>query len=288
MATIGIGQIDVTSGGQGYDSAPTVTITDTVGTPTRAASATATVAVRGAVTAINVTNPGAGYLTPGLKKFVDTLPGLGPTAAEQPRPVHPGRGPRHHHLPGADYYEIGLVQYRHEVPLADLPATLLRGYVQLSTSVVPGNQVPLSNANLDPALPDTPLYCLTAARPWASITPTTWDRPSSPPRTGRSGSCSATCCRPVIDGNLFLPVDTSLMGAGTGPDMMQLDANGVPMDMALDEGTVLDGVRNPVCGETPKPSRELLHGEPRHPAPARRHHPLDQRRHAAPVDHPGW
>ncbi len=35
-ATIGIGQIDVTSGGQGYDSAPIVTITDTVGTPTRA------------------------------------------------------------------------------------------------------------------------------------------------------------------------------------------------------------------------------------------------------------
>ena len=35
---------------------------------------------------------------------------------------------------------------------------------------------------------------------------------------------------------------------------MQLDANGVPMDMAADEGSVTDGVRNPMCGETPKPT----------------------------------
>jgi hypothetical protein len=79
VATIGIAQIDVTSGGVGYDSAPVVAINDTVGTPDKGASATATVAVKGAVTGITVTAPGAGYLTPGLKKFVDTLPGLGPT-----------------------------------------------------------------------------------------------------------------------------------------------------------------------------------------------------------------
>ena len=33
-----------------------------------------------------------------------------------------------------------------------------------------------------------------------------------------------------------------------------LDANGVPMDMSPDLGTVTDGVRNPMCGETPKPT----------------------------------
>ncbi len=32
---------------------------------------------------------------------------------------------------------------------------------------------------------------------------------------------------------------------------------------------------------------EMLHPEPRRPPPPRRRHPLDQRRHAAPVDHPG-
>ncbi len=35
------------------------------------------------------------------------------------------------------------------------------------------------------------------------------------------------------------------------------------MDMAADQGTVTDGVRNPMCGETPKP-RDLLLGEPGH------------------------
>ena len=65
------------------------------------------------------------------------------------------------------------------------------------------------------------------------------------------------------------------MGSGPGPDMMKLDANGVPMDMAADQGTVTDGVRNPMCGETPKPTDVLLR-EPGHAAPARRHHAVDQ------------
>ena len=51
------------------------------------------------------------------------------------------------------------------------------------------------------------------------------------------------------------------MGSGTGPNMMKLDANGVPMDMAADEGTVIDGVRNPMCGETP--SRPTCYSENR-------------------------
>ena len=39
-----------------------------------------------------------------------------------------------------------------------------------------------------------------------------------------------------------------------------------------------------MCGEDPEADGLLL-GEPRHAAPPRRHHPVDQRRHAAPVDH---
>ena len=102
----------------------------------------------GAVTAINVTNPGAGYITPGLKKFVDTLPGLGPTAANNLGQYIPVAVPDTTTYPGSDYYEIAVVQYRMKFH-RDLPATLLRGYVQLSTSVVPGNHVPLSNANFE-------------------------------------------------------------------------------------------------------------------------------------------
>ena len=57
-----------------------------------------------------------------------------------------------------------------------------------------------------------------------------------------------------VAGDLFLPVDTTVMGAGAGPKMMQLDANGVPKDMATDQNSPLDGVRNPMCGQTPKPT----------------------------------
>ena len=67
--------------------------------------------------------------------------------------------------------------------------------------------------------------------------------------------------------------------------MIDLDPNGVPIDAAPDTGLVTDGVRNPVCAETPKPSgcfsenRATLH---LHGGIT----PVDQRRHAAPVDHP--
>ncbi len=61
-------------------------------------------------------------------------------------------------------------------------------------------------------------------------------------------------------GNLFLPVDTSLMGAGMGPDAVMPDpatilpdGSFVPMDMAADQGSVTDAVRNPECGQIPKP-----------------------------------
>ena len=254
VATINIGQIDITSGGQGYDSAPLVDISDAGGTASVPATATASVAVRGSVTSITVTDPGAGYLTPGLKKFVDTLPGLGPAAANNLGQYIPIAVPDTTTYPGTDYYEIGLVQYRMKFH-SNLPATLLRGYVQLSTSVVPGNQVPLSNANFDPNLPDTPIPGYTGVDNPHYLGPTivaTKDRPVRIVFRNLLPTGSG--------GNLFLPVDTSLMGAGAGPDMMQLDANGVPMDMAADEGSVLDGVRNPMCGEPDPITGEKMTG----------------------------
>ena len=43
-----------------------------------------------------------------------------------------------------------------------------------------------------------------------------------------------------VDGDLFLPVDSTFMGSGMGPmEMME----------PVDEGSVLDEVRNPLCGE---------------------------------------
>ncbi len=150
--------------------------------------------------------------------------------------------------PGTDYYEIAVVQYRQKFH-RDLPATLLRGYVQLSTPVVPGKQVALTNANLDPKGPDTPIAGYTGVDTPHYLGPTIVAQKDRPVRI-----LFRNLLPTGVAGDLFLPVDTSLMGAGPGPNAMQLDANNVPMDMAADQGTVTDGVRNPMCGETPKPT----------------------------------
>ena len=149
--------------------------------------------MKGAVTAINVTAAGAGYLTPGLKKFVDTLPGLTPAGANNYGQYIPVAVPDTTTYPGADYYEIAVVQYRQQFS-SQLPPTLLRGYVQLSTSVVPGMHAPLTNANLDTEVARHPDPRLLRRRQPALPRPD--DRRHR--RTGRSGSCSATCCRPVL------------------------------------------------------------------------------------------
>ena len=68
---------------------------------------------------------------------MDTLPGLGPNAANNLGQYIPVAVPDTTTYPGTDYYEIAVVQYREKMH-SDVPAPLLRGYVQLSTSVVPG------------------------------------------------------------------------------------------------------------------------------------------------------
>ena len=193
-----------------------VTITD-VGGIDRNASATATVAVRGAVTAINVTAPGAGYLTPGLKKFVDTLAGLGPTAANNIGQYIPVAVPDTTTYPGSDYYEIAVVQYRQQFS-SQLPATLLRGYVQLSTSVIPGAHVQLTNANLDPAVAATPIAGYFGVDNPHYLGPTIVATKDRPVRI-----LFRNLLPTGVAGDLFLPVDTSLMGSGMGPNAIMLD-----------------------------------------------------------------
>ena len=73
-----------------------------------------------------------GTLTAGLPKFVDQLPGLGPTDI-------PVAIPDQVTYPGSDYYEIALVEFTQSFH-RDLPPSKLRGYVQLSTTVVPGRK----------------------------------------------------------------------------------------------------------------------------------------------------
>ncbi|HEY7625822.1 MAG TPA: hypothetical protein VH761_02100, partial [Ilumatobacteraceae bacterium] len=154
-ATINVNRIDVTAAGSAYVN-PVVTITDKAPGTGAGATATAALATGGAVTGITVTNPGAGYLTPGLKKFVDTLAGFDKNTLNTLGEYIPIAVPDKTTYPGTDYYEIALVQYRQKFH-SSLQPSLLRGYVQLSTALVPGAHTQLTNASVNPAVPDAPI-----------------------------------------------------------------------------------------------------------------------------------
>jgi FtsP/CotA-like multicopper oxidase with cupredoxin domain len=226
--------IKVTSGGTGYTTA-SVAITGGGGT---GATANATVS-GGAVTDVPITFGGTGYgalakdglgNTIGMRKFVDSLPGLGPTH------TIPGTGANDlgqyipiaiadtNTYPGSAYYEIALVQYKEKLH-ADLPLTTLRGYVQLETPDNVGSSLhialqypdgsPILDANSNQVYAvDNPQYLgpLIIA---GSYDPT---KPAGVAGNGMPVRVKFTNYLPKdAGGNLFIPVDTTIMGAGAGP-----------------------------------------------------------------------
>jgi FtsP/CotA-like multicopper oxidase with cupredoxin domain len=242
-ATLAIQSVALTDFGSGYTSAPSVTFSDSTG---GGASAEATITTSGgAVTEIVVTNPGSGYMTPGIKKFTDELPGLCvPGSCPDTGKYIPVGYPQAKLYNGieADEYVIALVQYRTSFS-SSLPDTLVRGYVQVETpdNAAVSQHFPLVNEMLDGST--QPVFI--NGQPAYGVTAPQWLGPT----------LLATKDRPVrivfynllptnAGGDLFLPVDSSMMGSGMGP---------MGMDMAMDEGSVMDEVRNPLCSESPKP-----------------------------------
>jgi len=198
----------ILDGGSGY-TAPVVTITDYYNTP-GATGAAATVTLdptTGSILVVNGVTAGSGYVAPvvtitdptgadaiilakldpatvvagtGIRKFVptDVLPNL-PLAV-----------PDTNSFPGSDYYEIALVEYTQQMH-ADLPPTKLRGYVQ----------VPTGTATCPAAL--TPQYL----------------GPVILAQRNRAARVKFMNCLPAgVGGHLFIPTDTTYMGAGNGPD----------------------------------------------------------------------
>ena len=95
----------------------------------------------------------------GIRKFVDTLPGLNtPNGLGQMVPVANADAVT---FPGSDYYEIAVTQYQEQMH-TDLPATTLRGYVQLNN----GTDANGNNAypTFEPPLSGTS-YCSQRDRP---------------------------------------------------------------------------------------------------------------------------
>jgi FtsP/CotA-like multicopper oxidase with cupredoxin domain len=189
-----------------------------------------------------------------LRKFIDPLPLPGrpqtmadgsvrylPVAAPA-KWVNPQTG----QLTGDDYFEVAVIEYKQKLHSDLKNPTTIRGYVQLSTAAVPGKQVPLF-------YPDgtTPILVqATDARGFLVFNadgsrqmvqaravddphflgPVIQARQGVPTRlkfinllpAGRAelGSPDADG-KPVVtarNGDIFLPMDKSIAGAGLGPD----------------------------------------------------------------------
>jgi len=134
----------------------------------------------------------------GIRKFVDTLPGL--NAANDLGNMIPVAVADTTTFPGSDYYEISLVQFRQQLH-KDLPpvaaggksgGTLLRGYMQ--TNGGPG--LPYYLGPVIVAQKDRPVRVkfINALPSVKNVDPTD----------------------PQNNGNLFIPTDTTALGAGLG------------------------------------------------------------------------
>ncbi|WP_224958612.1 multicopper oxidase domain-containing protein [Geomonas subterranea] len=188
-----------------------------------------------ALSPLPTVDPVTGAASGGIKKFVNRLPGLGEANANDLGQYLPVAVADTTTYPDADYYEIGVVQYRQKMH-SDLPPTLLRGYVQLSTTVVPGQQVPLSNALVDGSTVSIAGY--------TGVTPPNYLGPVIVAQKDRPVRILFRNLLPKdAGGDLFLPVDATMMGSGMGP---------MSMVSPTDSGAVTDTVRNPLCTANPK------------------------------------
>jgi PKD repeat protein/FtsP/CotA-like multicopper oxidase with cupredoxin domain len=208
-----IANITVDNGGTGYSATPVVTISDVYFTGS-GATAAATV-VGGVITNITVTNPGTGYSAPvvvitdttgvdaaatavlggpftsGMRKFVDTLPGLNAAGQNNLGQYIPVAIPDKLTYPGSDYYEIELGEYKEKMH-SDLPPTTLRGYRQTNTADATVSK-------------------------FHSLGPLIIAQRDTPVRVKFTNSLPTGA-----GGNLFIPVDTTVMGAGMGPQGMNV------------------------------------------------------------------
>lgn len=125
-----------------------------------------------------------------IRKFVDLLPGVNAANANNLGQFIPVAVPDTTTYPGSDYYIIALRQYRERMH-SDLPMTKLRGYVQLRGGV-----------------PVTPIHYLG---------PMIIAQKNRPVRVKFINQLPTGA-----GGDLFLPVDTTTMGAGDGPIMGEM------------------------------------------------------------------
>jgi len=179
-----------------------------------------------------VTDPATGYLVPDyfgnanwayspiLKKFVDDLAGLGSANANAlgqyiplavpdttSYPDNPDTGAK-----AADYYEIAVVEYMEQMH-SNLPETKNRGYVQIDTDVIPGDGVLLFQAD-----GVTPIYYPGTTTQVRVVDKPHYLGPAIVSDSNRPVRIKFYNLLPIgVAGDLYIPVDKSVMGSGMGP-----------------------------------------------------------------------
>ncbi len=131
-------------------------------------------------------NPTTGQITGGIRKFVTSLPGLGATNANEIGQYIPVAIPDTTTYPGDDYYVIELGQYTEQVH-PDLPPTTFRGYRQVNT-----NNATVSQFHY--------------------LGPMIFAQMNKPVRVKFINNLPTGA-----GGDMFLPADPTIMGAGAGP-----------------------------------------------------------------------
>lgn len=243
-ATINVNQYIVDDYGSGYTSTPTVLVTDNTGIGS-GATATALTDV-GAISTITIDNAGSGYVSNGgIRKFVDSLPLVNEVGANNLGQYMPLGVPDTTTFPNADYYIIAVMQYREQMH-SDLPPTLLREYVQLHYLAEGQTCADVGGVLLFTDLLDgttTPTLMPDGSQACGYDYPH-YLGPVIIAQRDRAVRITFFNLNPIgSDGDLFLPTDSTMMGSGMGPDYMVDPIN---------QGTVMDEVRNPHCTEYPK------------------------------------
>lgn len=168
--------------------------------------------------------------SPALTKFVDKLPGLGPANNNLLGQYIPVAVRDNTTYAGSDYYEIAVVEYEEQLH-SELAPTRLRGYVQIVPAGWTGtdllgntyNAVPLTMANgLTQNITIRGAQAYGASKPHylgpaivATGSPKAGD-PGTPVRIKFYNLLPTG-----VDGELFIPMDPTVMGAGMGPVMGQ-------------------------------------------------------------------
>jgi len=173
-----------------------------------------------------VIEPANYVVTGGMKKFVDQLPMFGSDI-----PIADGDG--------AGTYEIGLVQFSQQMH-ADLASpTLLRGYVELTGQAnldgTCNSGIPLENVLLNGTTQPTG-YCGVTAPSY--LGPAIVTAKNTPVRI-----VFRNLLPTGMDGNLFIPVDSTVMGSGAGPNLTMMENMADPQNPLCSN----PGLKDPRC-----------------------------------------